>query len=316
MKIQHIFNAIVMLSLAWVLSGCFDSQRVDVALPAHESRPVINAYLHVDSLPRVYIRQSQGLNDRVEEVFITDAEVSLRDGEGRLIENLVVRKLEDSSYFTSPSTLLSAGRVYEIRCELPSGKTASGKTMIPAPVAIEKLLYTPNGANSIDGYTMDEVDIVWNDPAGTRNYYFIHMELISTTYYDQDGDGQTDTLRNRYQIYPGIQLGNVTVSNHGVILSDEGFDGKQYSLKVQYENWYGYWGGGVDEQQDSLAVYLSTLSEPAFDYLRKYDTHINSQSVGFFATEPVVMYNNVEGGYGIVGGLSQSTASRRKIALE
>lgn len=315
MKFKHIFYCLLSLMPALVLSGCFDSQQVDVELPQHESRPVINAYLHADSLPRVYIRQSQGLNERIEEEFITDAEVELRDGEGRLLENLVARKLEDSSYYTSPATRLEAGRIYQISCTLSNGRKASGKTWIPAPVAIGQINYNPNGATSVDGYTMDEVEIEWNDPAGARNFYFVHMEMFTNAYYDQDGDGETDTISRRYFIYPEAQLANVTESAGGLLLSDEGFDGKKITLKAQFSNWYGSYGWGDEEPRDSIAVYLSTLSETAYDYLRKYEDHLNSQSVGFFATEPVVMYNNVDGGYGIVGGLSQMAGSRKKVAV-
>jgi len=120
-----------------------------------------------------------------------------------------------------------------------------------------------------------------------------------------------DTLNQSYPLYYYSNETGFTdtwiYTNEGILFSDEFFDGREYQLKVISERPFFYESPFETTLSASITYQLESISEEVFFYRK---TLVAQQNSGFdpFA-QPVQVYGNINGGFGIFGGITKSTVT-------
>ena len=65
-------------------------------------------------------------------------------------------------------------------------------------------------------------------------------------------------------------------------------------------------GSSVAGRNDTLEVYLNTISRDYYLFQKTYLAYINNNDFSDIFGEPVQIYSNVVGGIGLVGGVAES----------
>lgn len=276
------------------------SQIVEVDIPEHESRLVLNArFSSLDDELSALVANSLGILDTSAYDIPEGAAVRLfRDGEllgGGF--SFSPDKLKYSLSLGEP--LGTAQALYRMEVSAPPYGPISAEQRMPAPVPIQSLRFERDGAVDGEGRRADGIEIQFADPAEEENYYA--LEFLFEVSEAQPGG---DTL---YYTIPVYARTLDQVVQHGYtyeqVFTDKSFAGSSYTVSL-----YVYDGAlpeGVPGAR--LRARLYSLSRDAFLYdlsLRQYGDALDNP----FA-EPVTVHGNIEGGYGVFALSSVAEAS-------
>jgi hypothetical protein len=277
------------------LAGCDPdrfSQIVDIDIPPHQSRLVLNArFAATDTILSALVSNSLGILDEAEYRRMEDATVRLFY-EGQLFQEL---QYDPASvkFIAALSQGLGAGPgLYRLEAMAPGYDPVFAEQRMPRAVAIESLRVEKDGAIDDEGRKADGVKVQFSDPAGEENYYA--LELIYEALNIQP-NGDTSILFY-YPLYAStldqiVQSGN----EFQQLFTDKSFDGNRYTL-----NLYLY-SGNIDFEYPNgrLRARLLSLSRSSYLYDLSLQQYFDTVDNPF--AEPVTVHSNINGGYGIFG---------------
>ncbi len=263
------------MCLMLLLSSC--ETVVEMELPAHEPKLVVNAVINPDSLFTVEVSPSQNpLSNKAHEP-VSNATVQVYQADQHLY---TLQHKGNGTYSTDQKP--QALQHYELKVEAPGLPTASATTYIPAAPAISNLNATPVAATASDGPTVSATFTLADTP-GQENFYYIQAFTPDTSYLD----GQP------YRRSVGVRLvepfeDEFTMEDH-YFFSDKLFDGKVVTLRLDLEN----------PPQYTTYVRIAHITREFYDYVRT----LNKQSYrDNFATPPGPVANNIQSGIGVFAG--------------
>ena len=272
---------------AFVMQAC--QTVVDVKIPLEERRLVVNALFNPDSVWSAQISLSRHVLD--DGPFSASyATITIIDP----VNNSVVEQLQQQQNnfgIYKGSLKPVAEKEYLIRATGPNG-TVEARSMAPSSVPITKIEIdsTVILSNSFD---LDvPVKIHFKDPGGTKNYYRIMFLVKSFHVY------QKDTIWYNQYVHPYIDNSSIDGENNQLI-SDTFFDGKDHVLSPKINRYYFFSGQTV-----GLSAILHNLSESYYQYATTQSLQNYTQGDPF--AQPVLVYNNIQNGFGIFAGYSQS----------
>ena len=274
-KIKMMCKIIYIISIAALL--CFFSSCVkdaDVKLPAVESKLVINSFISPqDTIIRVAVTLSQPLynNSNAGQFFnVSNASVLINDGVNS--KTLIYNSIENYYSIGISQLPIVVGTTYYLTVSTPDGKNITATTSIPnANSTLTFSSHYVNDPNQQD--STYSITTFWNDSPGTEDYYRV-------SYYEK-------------QFYPGAIDTSYSILFSGNY-SDKDKDGT--TLSDIFEVYKAYSIGNMGE------LYLIHATKEYYLYHTKLADAANS--LGPF-TEPVQMYSNINGGYGIFAGFNQ-----------
>ncbi len=302
---------------------------VDVDIPKEDSRLEVNSFKGIDAPVSAEESQSKFVhsNEPLREVF--DAEVVLLE-DGQIVATLEEFPI-NSDIITTPSGpyatdfVPSAGREYTLRVSKSGFDPVEATTLIAPPTPIANLRYDTIPAvfeefDSTGNVTLVErpsLNQVWlgiDDPGGEENFYEVLVQRYRTSFsFKEDDDGNfiiTDTFRILAPV-PLVSNDPIVDDNNdffegeeeaftsgAFMFSDEIFNGQLYTFNFRLDQFFGF----VPEEESEYFITLRTLSEAQYRYILSVDLQRENQDNPF--AEPVPVFNNVEGGYGIFAGYS------------
>lgn len=286
------YPIILLMALIALLGGC--ELTVDVDMPEHEPKLVVNARME----------QQQPIW-----VEVTESKPVLEDNPGhfKVIDDATVFMVVDETDTThldfdhsrgrygSENFAAAAGRTYQIFAAHPNYDMASAKTTIPVPVSIENIKVEKQADQDPNGVYYTRVGFDIPDPPGEDNFYGLRLEERDSTSnrticYESDNpvlSGQTDPLDD--QLRP--QYCQLQYFSNNLMTSSP------YHIDIYIK----------ENQAVSATLELTLLSydEASYYYNRSVSQQANSQGNPF--AEPVIVYSNIENGFGILGGFSLTT---------
>jgi Domain of unknown function (DUF4249) len=284
---------ISLLSLLF-LTAC--EKQIKIDLPYEGDKLVLNALIMNDSLVYARITSSSEIRNIINYPTPPGAKADLYEND-LLKETLSIKNIGGTDYFVS-TLRAQQGKKYTIKVTATGLAAAEGSAIIPGVANfIPADFRLVNNNNS----SQAKVTIKITDAPGVKNYYRLRL-------YDADTNrvatGPRYLINKNFQFY--FRVDNL-VSNTAfdilsdnsygqVVFSDDKFDGKEVSLTVNIES---YFNSGTD---DYLATELTSLSEDAYRYIQSRNNQLDNDGNPF--VEPVVVYNNIKGGYGIAGGMA------------
>jgi len=275
MKQNKIIQWTIITTLMLVLLSC--KKYLDMDIIDKGRKPVINALFIADSVPQISVYQSKHILDASQSPVITNAEVTLTTN---LQSTATLSYSTLTQQYTNQGIQLHEGDQLKLNVNTSIGN-AKAEITIPSKIAILSLDTFPHFDNSGNRQGI-EIKLSFKDPSASKDYYILYTQTVS--YISSTGYEGND---------PAIEE-----MNNRLFINDLTFNGKQKNISLIFYNNYEEYSSNV------LQIYLMHVDEHYYKYA--YSAY-KQQSIGNSPfSEPVIVYNNIENGYGILGSAAIS----------
>ena len=295
-------------------------------IPDTGRKIVINGFITNDSLLSVGISRSAYINDNnlyADTIFkpLYNADVWIYQN-STLIDSLYYGLDSDTWFhfgnYRSKSVIPLPGKEYKIVVKAPGLPDATATTIVPDLVRIEHVDSTRfiTSDPNIPWKVNMKFNIEFTDPGNVTNYYLFNIWRTPCTYTfanlifncsDPIVEERIDYLSTHYYV--------VNTSDwpaFGIAFTDKIINGQKYSLTVTvlgidignpfYDN-----GDIPNDHKKTLYFRLYSITEECYRYIQTLNLY--NQNYGNPMANPVTVYSNINGGYGIFTGAAVSTDS-------
>lgn len=305
---------LTLLFLAVLATSC-DPVAIDHELPDGSTRLCINSYFKADSTVNVYITRSKHIlnNDLPNGVHesVNNAVVTISGGDkpptqlplGTYVYwGLDGLHIGEKDGWYESSSGFSAEETIQIAVSAEGMESLSAVCFIPKPVPLLKAEIV---SMEPDEELQIPVDIYFNDPPETKNFYRVAMRLIwapepgmPPIKYVKYEEVKVFTDDPRFSFDPEPFSLNGEKISRPVLFSDEGLNGKSIKIRCKI-NSIEFFQGKYD-----LQVELQSISRE--QYLHTTTEALQEATVDDPFAQPVQVYSNVKNGLGIFVGSSCS----------
>ena len=291
---RFFYSIIIVISFV----SCENLQTViDVDLPAHEPKLIVNSVNEVGEKWKAYVSVSQAPLSSSDFVFLNDALVILIEGETTL-DTLTYNAPKDRY---ESSLIVQEGTNFEIRVSHSKYNTINA-TLFPFQKvllkSVEELQYMSSETTSLK--------FIIDDPQST-NYYMINLKA----YYSQDAFDSTDIWGDYYsemeKIYfdsddPSLNQGQF--SRGKVLFDDKLFNGTTKEFNLLFDSY-------LSTKADSILLNLWSVDYAFYNYFTTKIIQSNTGNNPIFNSEPVNVYNSFLDGDGEIQGYGIFAVSSR-----
>lgn len=285
---------------------------VDVDVPFPGSAIVANSHFNPDSLWSVHLSASKHILDEAPYSELSNAEVLIFEND-ELFERL---EHSGNGTYRSKDSKPEDGKVYQLKVSVPDLGEVQAMDIIPEKVEILSGSWEKTFSEFGDEEYLVTIHI--NDPAGTKNFYM--TEVLTYQYiYEERKPGEPfngriepiDSILTGATLYtPDLNIHTGDQYSKNLIFPDVIFDGEIYPFQIIASH-YSIRNQFVQNNEAIIYVILRSLSHSSYYYWKT----LKIQQRGDKLSEPVSVFNNIEGGYGFFGAYHAET-KRIKIERE
>ncbi len=274
------FRVIIFLFLA----SC--SKELTIELPPMEGKLVLNCFFSTGENFLAYIGKSSRILDS-DTNAVSDALVSL------YADNIYQGNMAytENSFYIHDTVLIRPNILYRIAVSVIGFDDVEAEDMAPEPTTINEVYYDPEQYLDSEGDDFYKLSVGINDSPIIDNYY----ELVLQRYKNEEvydlvsirGDNEKVIIgEGDSEFYSGLCL-----------FSDALIDSEPYELDLQT---------GISLEGNKKVLNVLTVSKEYYLFRKSLIRHLNGQFPDLLnPTEPVNLYSNVKGGYGIFAGYSK-----------
>ncbi len=290
-------KAALLLLLA---TGC--TQEADLDLPAPPDRLVINALFTADQSLVVEVSRTRS-PQQLSPLLVENAHVRLRSAAGE-------EELDDegSGAYTSGEPLV-AGAYYQLHVTAPGLEAVSARGYLPLPMPPPDLTpFVDSVGVDEEGNFFSQFQLRFTDDAASADFYEVGLQAVFQQGIVGGGTSTENWFRAPFTDALFIRaegLGDYYPET--LLFSDRAFNGQTCTLMVNYQP--------ITVDPDyRLIVSFRRVSADYYAFRRSLYIHAAGAETGFWEGmgDPVPMFTNVEGGYGIFAGYWQHTDTLHK----
>ncbi len=277
MRLRSFFFFIVTMTLAACAGEDFFESTIEIDTPPHKPALAVTAHFTAaDTVLRIYLTHSLDILNQQEASPIAGADVEVFKNGSSLGKAL----FDSDQLYKIPLTQpLSAEKdTYQLKVSAAGFDPIQASQVMPAAVAISKATYEVDGAIDDDGNRVDEITIEFEDPGNEQNYYAVYAYAVLDSQYTAE-----------------LTLGALDpITEEGVdehLLKDATFNGKRYEWRLKAYRFF--------DLNENVKIYtvLRSISPDLYFFSRSVQLSYQTDDNPF--AEPVIIHNNIEGGYGI-----------------
>jgi hypothetical protein len=268
---------------------------VNIDVPLEKPLITLNSVFNPDSVWNVQLNLNRHVLDKNPYASVDDAEVSIYEN------SILVNKLDfiKNGKYRSQNGKPLAGKVYEVKVTSNANGEVSAKSMAPQPVQNLSVEFLKPETESYNNRYI--VNLTFIDAPGEKNYYKITAE--GDLYFFTSNKIGKNTV-----VIPIKERGQSEEDDQGdaeILFSDLLFDGKKYSISI---------AASFYTNLSQVRLSLWSVSEDYYNY--KQTLQLQSKTSNNPFAQPVNVYNNIKGGFGIFGGYSQTTVANQTPSLK
>ena len=261
---------------------------------------VINSVFESDSTFKVHVSSSRSVIDTSSFENIDDAVVTIKDGNGNVIE--VLNHVVNGFY--KGLVLPEENTTYILKLNHPNYAKITASDSLPSPIIINSV-DTSTILDPINGNRL-RISMNFDDPENNQNYYLLEtysvneyliVENLDTVEYELDTTKQFMVLTDEV-----FQNGGSPWRDQG-LFNDLLFNGQNKTLEIEIpnENWSGS-EDGYDWSYKTLTLrlYLHNITISYYYYRTSLELFQNASGNPF--AQPVQVYSNIENGFGVFAG--------------
>ena len=283
---------------AVLLIGCtFCTKIIEIDVPSHEPVLVVNSLftdgqrirVHLSKTASAFDYSTPTVENGLVRLFCNDEEIdTLIFNNGYYYSDVVALRNEKYSLFVSA----------------PEMDDVSSEDSIPEKTMIESYVHRDSIMMDDNNHPVMQLELEFTDKPGPDFY-----ELSVIADYYVAGFNYRHSVGFKYSTDPVlVSTGLLDYYAESIVFTDELFDGEQTSIKANYWIQTGEMPliGEGPEYGYILFVSLRSISESYYNYIRKQIIYQYSLESNIFTglPDPVHMYSNITGGYGIFAGYS------------
>jgi len=283
---------------AVLLIGCtFCTKIIEIDVPSHEPVLVVNSLftdgqrirVHLSKTASAFDYSTPTVENGLVRLFCNDEEIdTLIFINGYYYSDVVALRNEKYSLFVS----------------VPDMESVSSEDIIPEKTLIESYVHRDSIMMDDNNHPVMQLELEFTDEPGPDFY-----ELSVIADYYVAGFNYRHSVGFKYSTDPVlVSTGLLDYYAESIVFTDELFDGEQTSIKANYWIQTGEMPliGEGPEYGYILFVSLRSISESYYNYIRKQIIYQYSLESNIFTglPDPVHMYSNITGGYGIFAGYS------------
>jgi hypothetical protein len=255
--------------------------------PVQSNKVVLSVLLNKDSV--IVGRVSLSSEYAFGSPEIKDAVVNLYEN-GTFKETLTSYSHSRYTYYRG-NTLPRAGATYQVTAVVPGYSEVSGSDYIPDTVKIGEMRMTVAQVNN--SRSKATINLQLHDDAAVQNFYRIRI------YHYSESVNPDGTIRPQ----KGLIRFETDDTDWGVFgdkereafyTTDALFNGRSVRLTFRTNN---------VGQFKKMIIEVSSLTYSSYNYLNS--TYLAQEKNDDLLSEKVIVYNNIEHGFGIVGGVAQ-----------
>lgn len=309
--LRLIFLPILFGLLSLVLS-CEEVFDVNSAIDARSSELVVVSSFTLDRTLQVYVSASGSILDDAPITYIDNAIVELHRNEEFLTQLSFSEdkdKVSNLPFYSAGDFQPQVGIKYTIKVDAPGFETVTANSQIPTPIKMVSSEISDLQFTEMMGEKETQVrylvDIAFEDPGQVENYY--HINLLQQ--FREFAIIESDTLYFREEMRPVVfsnQLNTNFQVAHvggGLLLEDEGQDGQTIRITLPVEFSY----LPTRDELGKLFIELRAVSKEYYQYFSTISRQDGVSDSPF--TDPVIVYDNINGGQGVFAGFSTSSDS-------
>ncbi len=261
---------------------------------------VINSVFESDSTFKVHVSSSRSVIDTSSFENIDDAVVTIKDGNGNVIE--VLNHVVNGFY--KGQVLPEENTTYILEVNHPNYANITASDSLPSPIIINSV-DTSTILDPINGNRL-RISMNFDDPENNQNYYLLETYSVNEYLIVEDLDTVEYELDTTKQF---MVLTDEVFQNGGSPWRDQGlfndllFNGQNKTLEIEIpnENWSGS-EDGYDWSYKTLTLrlYLHNITISYYYYRTSLELFQNASGNPF--AQPVQVYSNIENGFGVFAG--------------
>jgi hypothetical protein len=290
------------LLLSFLFAAC--EKPLEVELPPVTTKLAVNASLSNNKTITAWVGRSRPVlqatdpnQDYLERFVVKDAVPVLYE-DGVPFDTLVFQS-RDYMYASKNHKSITPGKAYSVKVTAPGFSEVRAETLTPSQSEIAGLTFRRKARRDTNGQELDEITVQLNDPA-EKNIYMIsiygapyeggyerRISCVTTSDPDVEVLGTMSAPVDEEECYDASRL----------LLKDDNFNGRQKTVKF-YVSTYAMEEYITFDRSRVNRPYVEVrrITEDYFRYLKT--SALYGWGDNPFA-EPVNVYSNVKGGYGI-----------------
>jgi hypothetical protein len=283
---MHVRYLLIIL-FVFTITSC--EKTYEIPIPDEADKVVLNLLMNRDSAMLARVSLSGRMNGSQDMRQLTNATVNLYEN-GTFKETLAPDLIHDRIYYRS-KTIPRSGATYRVTAAVQGYTEVSGSDHIPDTVKIGEIKMTVSQLNSWQGKTTISVQL-HDDPA-IQNYYRFRIYQINEWV---NGNGSRGW--QRIEQYFEMEEENLSIfsdaTSSDFYTTDALFNGRSPRFNFRIN---------TDGRLHKMVVEVTSLTYDSYNYLNSVNMAREKNDDGF--SEKVIVYNNIENGLGIVGGVAQ-----------
>jgi hypothetical protein len=294
--------------LSFALGAWACEAPIDLEFDLAESSPqlVVVSNFAPDMAVHVYVSSLQPISPEGQtSTHLLDAQVEIYQGELFIeaLELVEPKAVNGIPFYTTNILQPQVNVEYTIRVSAPGFEPVTAMSRIPRPILLRSARLSDYVAEELveEGkwVVSFRLQLSFEDPSEERNFY--HLSLFQQVVSIQAGEAG-DTLRTGTRL-KAIHFNPQDNTKHrvahiggGLLLSDEGFEQAlvEYDIPLRIELQKG------EEMLGQLFIELRTVSEEYYRYFAALSRQRQSFQSPF--AEPVILFDNIDGGQGVFAG--------------
>jgi hypothetical protein len=304
----------LLLFLALFFAAC--EKPIEVDLPPVTTKLAVNAWLSNNKMITVWVGKSRPIlqttdpaQDYLERFVVKDAVPVLYE-DGAPFDTLVYRP-SDYMYGSRYNKSIALGKSYSVKVTAPGFAEVGAETMVPSQSEIAGLTFRRKVRKNSNGDDLDEITVRLSDPA-EKNIYLLSMYGASyESGYERrlscitTSDPDVEALDN----YSDPMEGEECFEAERLLVRDDNFNGREKSLKFYVASYQMEEYRTMDGRTNRPYVQVRRITEDYLKYLKT--AALYGWGDNPFA-EPVNVFSNVKGGYGIFSAHTYAVDTLRR----
>jgi hypothetical protein len=289
------FKILIFIVILTSFQSC--TKVIEIDLPPADSKIVVNSLFTDGKQIKVHLSKSISvLDNSIPEC--NDATIIL------LKDNVITDTLFLNGGYYYSHVKAERGKKYSLVITAPEMDSVTCNDVIPEKTILQNYSLNDSVMINEDGFSITTFELNFIDQPGP-NYYEISMVAEYPSYGGSVSKRNVTFEKNSDPVLTSTGL--LDYRPQTLIFSDYLFDEKSYSLKVNYSIYadipkigngpsYGY----------KLYVSFRAVSESYYKYKEKQIVYLFGLDPDIFSgtSEPVQLFSNIKGGYGIFAGYS------------
>lgn len=319
-NLRHTIPALIISAGLMHLTSC--ESVLFIELDEADHMIVLNGAISDLAPVEVQVSRSRHILDNSPLLPLENATVRLFEGD-RLVGEL---DYTDNAVFAADNFVPVPGGNYTIEVENQGYPAVRASCTLPAMVPIISVDTLGVDITHDDEYYYGwsesylQFDLTLDDPAGVDNYYLLSatadrsyseyrdtvVKVVDSLFYNnqwnyflEDSAYMIEEI-HRFVEYPGIMSEDIVAeefTSHGILFSDQLFDGKEYSFSGKL------WDNSLEAADSCLLdLQLLSISEDYYKYMKSRQRHYETKEN--YMAVPVMVFSNVEDGAGFLGGFT------------